>query len=274
MAEVRCREQTCRVDPAALAYPVRHGVRWLEAESLTVSRLVRQTLALGLSDECWAIAVTGCWLSAVQSSPAEYRTLLTTAAEAAKRSGDRRAEALSATLLGDFDLADAAYDAAERVFTSLDETRGLVELWKARATMELVRGDHAGATRRYLWIRDAAPQVGDDHAEAMALRGLGRIQLAEGRPGQGLPYLDEAMDVASRGRNAWQRLTVLVWLGLGQVATDRGDHGEADAHLTRAAERAERCGEKHVLSRIRPASRPGAPAPGRGRRGSRYQSPR
>ncbi|MBP2702609.1 tetratricopeptide repeat protein [Microbispora sp. RL4-1S] len=284
------------VDPEILALAAEHGIGWLEAESSTISGLVGQTLTLELFEECWAIALAGSWLSAVQNSPAEYRTLLSTAQQAARRSGDRRVEGLCATLLGDLhmflgrvDDADTLFDTAERIFTDQDEPHGRIELWKSRAMLDRRRGRHDDAMRRYLHIREVAPQIGDDLAEAMALRGLAQIHLGEGHPDEALPLLETALEVASRSQMSWCRLTVLLYmgeayrqagrldeagamllsvagaladigdrkgeaharLGLGRVAIDSGEYAEADAQLALAADLATHNQERHVLSQIR-----------------------
>ncbi|MEV4841591.1 NB-ARC domain-containing protein [Nonomuraea sp. NPDC049486] len=251
------REVAADVDPEILAFPARHGVGWLEAESATMNGLVTQTFALGLFDECWAVALAGCWLGAVQNALGEYTDLLGTARQAARRSGDRRVEALVVTLLGESSMicgdhreADAQYAWAERVFLELDEEHGLVELWKARAVMDRARGDFDSAMRRSLWSREAARRVGDDHAESIALRGIAQIHLAERRFDEALPYLMESLAVASRSAKPWQRLPVLLWLGeayrlmgrlddartafltvVDSVANVRDDGGEAYARL-------------------------------------------
>ncbi|MBP2703198.1 tetratricopeptide repeat protein [Microbispora sp. RL4-1S] len=283
------------VDPEVVAVHARQGIGWLEAESGTISGLVGQTLTLGLFDECWAIALAGSWISAIPSSTAEYGSLLSTARQAAERSGDRRAEGACTSLLGDLQMfrgqvreADALFDTAERIFTDMGESHGLVEVRKSRAMLDRRRGRYDEATRRYLWIRQVAPRVGDDLAESMALRGLAQIHLAEGRPAEALPFLEAALTVASRSQMSWRRLTVLLYfgeayrllgrfeeagttfssvaaalsgigdrageaharLGLGQLAIDSGGYEEADAQLTLAAELAATNQERHVHSQI------------------------
>ncbi|MFJ2033697.1 BTAD domain-containing putative transcriptional regulator [Streptosporangium sp. NPDC087985] len=288
-------ELTVEVDQASLTCAASNAVAWLEAERATLSGILRQTSALGLSGECWRIALMGTWLYDVQSYTGEYRAMLSIARQAAQESGDRRAEAIVMAASGELRIFSGAVEEggsmlqeAERIFVELGDEYGLADVGRNLGNLERLRGEYAAALRRYRWLRESFQAVGDHAGEALALRSIGQIHMDECRLGEALPYLEEALAVAMRGRGDWQRLAVLVWLGeaywrlgrldearaaflpvaqaveqagdssggayarlgLARVALDAGDHKEARAQLALATEHVIRCEVLPVLCKV------------------------
>ncbi|WP_162642025.1 BTAD domain-containing putative transcriptional regulator [Streptosporangium sp. 'caverna'] len=291
-------ELTVEVDETSLARAAGHAVTWLGVERATLAGVIRQTSELGLFNECWRIAMVGSWLYDVQSYTGEYRAMLSIARQATRKSGDRRAEALVMAASGELRVFLGAVDEgepmlreAEQIFAELGDEHGLADVGQKFGTLERLRGEHAAALRRYQRLHEFFQTVGDHDGVALALRCIGQIHLAERRPGEALPYLEEALAVAAEGQNEWRRLTVLLWLGevyrklgrpdearaaflpvaqmvehvgdasggtlarlgLAEVAIDAGDHGEARAQLVLASEHAARCGILPMICKVRVA---------------------
>ncbi|WP_283134504.1 AfsR/SARP family transcriptional regulator [Rhizohabitans arisaemae] len=281
-------EPEAEVDQESVGHATRHAVTWLEVERETLSGIVGQASALGLFGECWRVALMASWLYDVQSYRGEYQAMLSIARAAALQAGDRRAEAfvmvlcseVSAFRLGSLDEAEPMLRQAEKIFLELGDDYGAADTGRVLGRLERIRGEHANALRRYRWMRDVFHAVGDHVSESLALRFIGQIHLAERRPGEALPYMEEALLLAAKGPGDWHRLMVLVWLaetyrklgrpdeartgflavaqtveqvndlsgaayarlGLAQVAIDVGDRQEARSQLALAAGHAVDCG--------------------------------
>ncbi|MEU9835871.1 BTAD domain-containing putative transcriptional regulator [Streptosporangium sp. NPDC048047] len=296
----RCGEELAvEVDARSLDLAAVHGVTWLDAERSTLSGLIRQTSAYRLFDECWRIALMASWLYDAQTYTGEYEALLSISLEAAREAGDRRAEAVVTTAVGDMRVmlgalveGEALLREAEAIFRELGDRHGTADAGRNLGYLHRVRGEHAAALQRYQELSEVF-RVEEDHAgEALALRCIGQIHLTRGRLDEALPYLEEACAVAARGRGDWPRMTTLYWLGeayrqlgrleeartaylsvvravepagdiagaswarlgLAEVATELGDHGEARVQFDLATEQAARCGITPMICRVGVAS--------------------
>jgi DNA-binding SARP family transcriptional activator len=192
---------------------------WIEAERVAFVSAVRQAAEVGLLAECWRLACVSELLLSHRELKDESLVVHTVALGAARRVGDRRGEAIALMALGKTESERGAWTRSRSLFE--DAEAMLVaegdEHGAALCQWELARKDrHEGrlesARHRYMAMLQACHDM-DLALEALALLGLGQVQLLDENPAAAIRDLEAAMRVSGRCAGAVPRLLVLLWYG-------------------------------------------------------------
>lgn len=233
-----------------------HAGDWLNAERLTLIAMVNLARHLRMWELTWGLARAFCSLChSLRAYWADWQAVADLGCEAAERSGDRRAQAISmldrAAVQGgqggqERGRADAEWALA--VFIELGES-----WWAARALrtvgMTLFSDGHLDRAQEYL-IGAITAFKGEDDLWWMARtqRNLAEMRLAERRPEEARQLLEDALEVFERRGNRYSEAQTLRVYGEVLSAQARGAYREGDLRaaqdgFTRAGHSLDRAAE-------------------------------
>ncbi|MFI6480581.1 AfsR/SARP family transcriptional regulator [Nonomuraea sp. NPDC050663] len=217
-----------------------HSHAWLEAERTAILAAVRQSAGAGLAGHCWELATYARCLWKCCGYREEMREAHGTALLAAERAGDGRGQAMAhhglaewARLVGRPEAGREHLEAATLLFERLGDTRGLAVTLHHRGIYLHRTGRPAGPT--LLRALELARESGDGRSQALILRSLTSLRLAEGDPAGAEPYALEALRVC-RDRPLGRLETEMVF-NRGVVRMALGELDAAEADLGQAYER-------------------------------------
>ncbi|MEV0620752.1 tetratricopeptide repeat protein [Nonomuraea sp. NPDC050404] len=229
---------------------------WLNAERLSLVAMVHLAHQLRLWELTWGLARAFCSLChSLRAYWSDWAAVAELGCEAAARTGDRRALAISlldaAAVHGGLGLRERALEEAERalgLFTDLGET-----WWAARAMrtigMTLFSDGHLDRAQDFL-IGAITSFKGDEDLWWMARtqRNLAEMRMAERRPEEARELLEDALEIFKRDGNRYSEAQTLRVYGEVLAAQARGEHRAGDHRLasnlfTRAGFSLDRAGE-------------------------------
>lgn len=175
---------------------------WAVTEQGNLVAACRTAFAHGLDEHCWVLAhilrgfffLTKTWTS--------WRETHELALDAARRAGNRHAEAVVLSNLGlahleqgDHETAGALYRAAHRLFTELDDPHGVHTSLAHHAWVHFHRGDLNEALRESLAALEFMNKEGSARKRAILLRDIASIEIALGRHDDAVARLEEAWPI-------------------------------------------------------------------------------
>jgi tetratricopeptide (TPR) repeat protein/DNA-binding SARP family transcriptional activator len=164
--------------------------------------------------------------------------------------------------LGHFQEAVRLVRECAEYFQSLGDRRLLGGTTLNLGAIARARNDLEGALRHSRTALEAFRQTGDENGKVLALNNIGHALVRMGRPTDALPYLEEALDRATRTRSAHLHE---ILLHLGHARLTLGAAEEAEALYERSRAEAEETGTVHgqaqaLMAAERLARRRGGPA--------------
>jgi tetratricopeptide (TPR) repeat protein len=175
---------------------------WYEAERASLAETAIASCVAGRDDLGWTLAA---WLLGIYEVTLEIDDWMATSKaglDAARRLGDRFAEAVMLESLGKAYRATHQLDLAERYqrdsLTIRDEIGNVAGRIRSLNALGLVhrRAERLGEARRYfLQVRSLAVEAADRRFEAFAALNLGGLDLVEGLPDAALVELELARDL-------------------------------------------------------------------------------
>ncbi|MEU0571291.1 tetratricopeptide repeat protein [Nonomuraea sp. NPDC005983] len=213
-----------------------HAGDWLNAERLALIAMVHLARQLELWELTWGLARAFCSLChSLRAYWADWHAMAEIGCEAATRTGDRRALAISLldraavqAGLGGHEQGRAGAERALEIFTELGET-----WWAARAKrtigMTLFSDGHLDRAQQYLIGAIAAFKAEEDlWWLARTQRNLAELRLAERRPEEARELLEDSLAIFKRDGNRYSEAQTLRAYGEVLAAQARGMHRDGD----------------------------------------------
>jgi tetratricopeptide (TPR) repeat protein len=213
-----------------------HAGDWLNAERLGLVAMVGLARQQELWELTWGLARAFCSLChSLRAYWTDWRAVAELGCEAALRTGDRRAQAISlldrAAVQGGLGAHEAARVDAERaleLFTELGES-----WWAARAMravgMSLFSDGHLDRAQVHLTgAIDAFRAVDDPWWMARSQRNLAELRLAERRPEEARELLEDSLEVFKHAGNRYSEAQTLRAYGEVLAAQARGLRRDGD----------------------------------------------
>ncbi|GAA2396103.1 AfsR/SARP family transcriptional regulator [Dactylosporangium salmoneum] len=232
------------------------ALAWLTAEQRNLARVCVAAGAAGLDDVCWQLAYTlrGFYFLTKRWRP--WTGTHEAALAAARRRGDRRAEAMTATNLGlahqeqgDRAGAERHFTLAEQLFAAEGDRHGL---HTARISLAWLRYDEGDYEQFLGWMRPALDFYVDEGAErnaAITRRGIGLAEAALHRTVAAAESLTRALDTFDRLDLRMD--AAMTYNALGELHQGGGDPARAAAAFTKAIAAAARSGSRFEQARAR-----------------------
>lgn len=206
---------------------------WIEAERAAFVSAVRQAAESGLLAECWRLSCVSEMLLSHRELHDETLIVHTIGLAAARRQGSRRGEAIMLMAFGTaqsergaWPRARSLFEEAEALFAAENDMLGLAACQWLLARKDRQQGRLDAARDRYETMLAASRDV-DLGAEALALLGLGQVQLTAGNIDAAVRDLESAMRVSRRCGGVLPPLLVLLWYGEAQLRVGRTDPAAA-----------------------------------------------
>jgi DNA-binding SARP family transcriptional activator/tetratricopeptide (TPR) repeat protein len=235
------------LDAAAVDRVRADPLTWIEAERAGYVAAVRQAAGVGLFAECWRLGCLSMHMLSHRQFQDESRVVHTIAADAARRLGDRRGEATALMALGKIDSergdwvdARTLLERAEAIYLAEGDRHGLAQCYSELALKDRYEGRLKAAQDRYTAMVDACGEH-DPGLAALALRGLGQIQMFARNPAAALPLLESALEVSRQCAGSVPRMLVLRWCG--EVWLELGDTERARTAFIEIASWSKRFGD-------------------------------
>jgi DNA-binding SARP family transcriptional activator/tetratricopeptide (TPR) repeat protein len=240
--EERPEERRAALERAARAYLARAelaGRGWYPVERVNLVAITVQAHRAGLWELTWKLALAGSAFFEEHSHWDDWRHTHELALQAARRAGDRHAEAVVLRRLGDLHLdqsdwiqAQASFGACLPIFGELGDRHGeaLALCGLGDTHREQGRLDEARAC--FGACLPVLREVGDRRGQAEALRSLAIISRQQGRLDDALSRLEECLRVSKGlGDPRWE---AIARRSLGMVYRDLGRKDEARACFERS----------------------------------------
>jgi tetratricopeptide (TPR) repeat protein len=175
------------------------ALAWMEAERLNLRAAITAALDRGRAATAWQLA-DGMWaLYLHHGHHAERLSVEETGLAAARRCGDRYAEAkmlnrlgLSLNGLGRLDEAAAYFEDARRLWKQLGEHDREAGSLRRLGILSAAMGDRDAASTAFLTACAVYRELGADRKAALALIDLANVLLTGGRAPDAVTYLEEA----------------------------------------------------------------------------------
>ncbi|HEX5115459.1 MAG TPA: BTAD domain-containing putative transcriptional regulator [Pseudonocardiaceae bacterium] len=231
-------------------------LQWLDAERANLLAAVRNSAAAGLDELSWDLAMTLVTLFEARSYVGEWEETHLEALAAARRAGNRRAEAAMLCSLGSLYLtrgqtgkAQAVLIPALRAFIELDDAGGRALAARNIATMHHRKGEFRQAQQRYRQALADFRLLGDHIGEAHVLVNLAGIDLDLERVDTAVTQLEEALRLS--GLAGHRRTEAQAMYRMGEALVARGELRAAGETLRGALamvrDDGDRMGQMHVL---------------------------
>jgi DNA-binding SARP family transcriptional activator/tetratricopeptide (TPR) repeat protein len=244
--------------PAAVA--VDHDpLGWFEAERASLVAAVQQAYDAGLWEVCWRPAESLAGFFQDRAHWDDWQHTHSLALAAARRAGDRDAEARVLGSLGDLhtdrqriDEAVCCLEQSLAVFREAGNRRGELHCRLSLGNIDLRQGRFADATARLEPTLARCRELGWRGGQARVLYDLGDVHRDQGRLEEAIACLEEGLTLMRAvGDRAWEA-PILQSLGLAH--STQGRLGEAIAclnqSLTVARAGGDRHGEAYVLQSL------------------------
>jgi DNA-binding SARP family transcriptional activator/tetratricopeptide (TPR) repeat protein len=240
--EERLEERRAALERAARAYLARAELAdrgWFAAERVNLVATTAQAHRAGLWELTWKLALAGSAFFEEHSHWDDWGHTHELALQAARRAGDRRAEAMVLRRLGDLHLdqsdwkeAQACFTACLPIFDELGDRHGeaLALCGLGDTHREQGRLDEARAC--FGACLPVLREAGDRRGQAEALRSLAIISRQQGCLADALTRLEECLRVSGGlGNPRWE---AIARRSLGMVYRDLGRKDEARACFERS----------------------------------------
>ncbi|MQS12974.1 tetratricopeptide repeat protein [Streptomyces kaniharaensis] len=229
---------------------------WFEAERNSINGLIQQAARDDESGYAWDLVMTTVTLYQNRNYLEDWREGAEAALDAARRTGDRLAEAAMLHSLGTLEIVQYEHDSAGRrldlalrLFEEQGQEQGRALVLRNLALCERQRGDLDRAARTGRRSLEIFRRGGDRYAEAHVLGLLAQIELERGDAQASLVLSSEAV-ARSRGLGT-VRGEAQSTVRLAEALIRAGDGGRAEEACRRALQlvlgSGDRRGETHVL---------------------------
>jgi tetratricopeptide (TPR) repeat protein/DNA-binding XRE family transcriptional regulator len=230
------------------------ALAWAVSEQDNLAGACRAAYANGLDDRCWILAHTLRGYFFLTKTWAPWLETHELAAKAARRAGDRSAEAVALNNLGlahmeqgDHETAGVLYRRASDLFTMVGDLHGVNTSLAHHSWVHFARGDYHEALRESLDALEFRRATGSSRKLAILLRDIARIEIALGRHESAIARLEEALpifaDVGSRIDSA------MAYNCLGEAYLCLGRLSDARRVLQDAAAASRASGSSYELAR-------------------------
>ncbi|MGV9316751.1 ATP-binding protein [Streptomyces sp. NPDC003691] len=220
------------VEPGEQGRLLADPVAWFVSERLNVVACVRLACERELWDAAWELTHIGAPFFEMLATWDDWGTAVELALASARRSGDRRAEAITlfdrgalCRDLGRTDDALAAYEGATAGYEAVDDAHGLAAVQLVQGIVHRNRGTWDIAAERLSAAAAGLRAAGDRRLAAQARRSLAVVRSGQGRAAEAVPLFREALeefrDLGDRRAEAY------AWRGLAQAELDSGEPASA-----------------------------------------------
>jgi tetratricopeptide (TPR) repeat protein len=206
-------------DTAAQAELVAKPLVWIGVERVNIPILIEQAYDVGLDDLAWLLAVEATEFFRFGLRFGDWANTHTLALKAARRAGNRLAEAVLLTGLAERDVASAFEDA----FWRLDAPGFDPDGTAAAEASGIARDLLDSAAEQLGRCREVFAELGDAAGEARCLHGLADAARGRGEYEQALGCFEACLTLLRRTNARRMEAEVLVCL-----AMCHGDRGELD----------------------------------------------
>jgi DNA-binding SARP family transcriptional activator/tetratricopeptide (TPR) repeat protein len=235
--------------PAAVT--VEHDpLGWFEAERASLVAAVQQADDAGLGGLCWRLAESLGGFFADRTHWDDWQHTHTLALAAARRAGDRDAEARVLGSLGDLhtdrhrmDDAICCLQQSLAAFRETGNRRGELQCLLSLGDIDVRQGRFADASARLQQVLAGYRQLGWRGGQARALYDLGDVHHYQGRLEEAMACLEQSLTLMRTvGDRAWEA-PILQSLGLAH--STQGRFGEAIDYLHQSLAVARASGDRH-----------------------------
>ncbi len=213
-------------DPEAAQELVRRPLTWFGIERVNVLSLVEQAYATGMWETTWLLAYSAADLYEFGAHWVDWEQTHTMGLEAARRAGDRLAEATMLSSLGGRALVLAFEQAFWRLDAPGDDPNGQSAVEASGSTLARLEE----ATERFSHARDIFAALGDTFGEATALHGLADAVRGQGHFGTALEYFERSLSLFRHTVAPVEEARALVCLAM--CHGDRHEVGDGVACLS------------------------------------------
>jgi DNA-binding SARP family transcriptional activator/tetratricopeptide (TPR) repeat protein len=223
---------------------------WFEAERASLVAATQQAYDAGLWELCWRLADILAGFFADRTHWDDWQHTHTLALAAARRTGDRNAEARVLGSLGDLHTDRQRMDDAIRcleqglaAFREAGNCRGELQCLLSLGDIDVRQGRFADATARLQQGLARSRQLGWRGGQARALYDLGDVHHYQGRLEEAIGCLEQSlMLLRAVGDRAWE---AAILRSLGLAYSTQGRFGEAIACLEQSLALARAAGDRH-----------------------------
>ncbi|MFI0981002.1 tetratricopeptide repeat protein [Streptomyces sp. NPDC021093] len=241
-------------DRAATSFPgPGPALAWCDAELANLVHAVDQAVELGFDDVAWKLPVALVYFLRLQKRDTSRVELSAIAVEAARREGDRWAEAWSLICLGGAESDLERHEDALGHFTeALRISREIQDRhWEGNSIYNLawtlrLLGRHAEGLERQRQALAMQQETGDERGAAITLTEIGALELVLGRPEQAYAEYERALAGARATDDLPTEAKSLH--GLGEVRRATGRPDEAIEWYRQAVEVRLRVGDRFGLA--------------------------
>ncbi len=237
------RHRRPRIAPSATPAPPVTGSAaagaWLDAERATLVAVTVQTAGHGWPAHAIQLAATLFRYLDIGSYFPEAITIHGHARTAARRAGDRAAEATALNALGSIDWHQGRYQPAAgqfqqalALFRQSGDRTGEGCALNNLGIIYAVQGRYQQATSLHEQALNVYRQIGDRAGEVSQLVNLGQVEERQGRYQQAARHLRQCLAIALETGNRHIESTALITLGT--VGLRQGRYQQASGHLYQA----------------------------------------
>jgi DNA-binding SARP family transcriptional activator len=242
----------------APALPDAHAARtWLRAERANLTACLQYAIQASRDERTVALSVGLAGLLRTDGPWPQAMAAQTAAAAAARRLGDRPAQARALTelgdlrrLTGDYPAADHSLQTALQLWRDASDKNGQAHALTELGTLRRVCGDHRAADHSLQTALELWREAGDKNGQARALTELGSVQYSSGdvqgakrRLREALQLYREAGDKAGQARALTELAEMQMLTGAYEGAIQNGE-----AALAMSDELGDRLGQANALS--------------------------
>ncbi|MFE7194668.1 ATP-binding protein [Kitasatospora sp. NPDC057541] len=240
------------------------AVQWFEAERDNLAAATRTAAAMGLDEAAWQLAVVLRAFYMVRNPFQDWFATSRLGLEAARRCGDRHAQAelheslgMAYTQSGRLDQAAEEYQAALEIRRELDDPAGEALTLNGLGLLSLRQRRLAEARDAFTIARELFRSLGDAHWEPRAAVNLAEAHLALGAPAEAEQLIRSGLETFRDRADRWSEGNALCLLS--RLQLERGQAGEAVMSAQCAVELAVELGsavaEGHWLTQLGHAQR-------------------
>jgi DNA-binding SARP family transcriptional activator/tetratricopeptide (TPR) repeat protein len=243
-------------DHPAVASVERNPLGWLEAERMGLIAAVGQACQAGLWEPSWRLATTLAGWFRLRAYWDDWQHTHVLALAAARRAGDRHAQARVIASLGHLYADRCRFQTAIRclrqslvAFREAGDRRGELQSLLTLGIIDVRQGRFDDAIARLHQSMAGFRQLGWRSGEALALRELGDVHRERGQVDTAIACLEQSLAVARvAGDRPWEA-SILWRLGLAHAKQDHFQPAVACLEQSLALVRAtgDRLGEAYVL---------------------------
>jgi len=224
------------IDHPALATVEHDPLGWFEAERASLVAAVQQACDAGFWELCWRLAVSLAGFFEIHARWDDWQHTHTLALAAARRTGDRHAEAGVLASLGHlhgyryrWDDAVCCLQQSLVAFRETGNRRGELQSLLFLGGIDVRQGRFADATARFQQGLAGCQELGWRSGEANALYELGQLHRHQGRSEEAIACMEQSLTLMRAvGDRSWE---APILRDLGLTLSKQGRFEEAIAHL-------------------------------------------